>query len=206
MYVLNQKINNLEEKVSVIDNFSQSIFNFVTSAKEEVKEVTYSNNNVKPAQVPVNTTNDVDAESESESEPNKYDVNNVEVDTSKSETGESKELLSEMVAELKESLIQTNTENLNNDLSLVQELKEELKEESSTNNELYTLLNTTEIKIMDTPVVESVKLSGKKKEEELMKMNLNDLKSLAKKKNIPVMVSNKPKKKEVLIQDLLQAT
>jgi len=216
MYVLNQKINTLEEKVSVVDNFSQSIFNFVTSkadnkeeVKEEVKEVTYSNNtgssqNNKLSSIVENNTNDDDTESESE--PNVYNINNVAKDDTKSETVESKELLSEMVSELKESLIKTNTENLNNDLNQIQELKQELKQESSS-NELFTLLNnvsTENIVSMDTSV-ENVQTdkSSKKKEEDLNKMNLTDLKSLAKKKNIQILINNKPKKKETLIQDLL---
>jgi hypothetical protein len=163
MYVLNQKINNLEEKVSVIDNFTQSIFNFISSKEEVKEEVTYSNN-IKPSgntQLPIIA--ETDAETESESEPNVYnaDAKENKLDE-KSETGESKELLSEMVAELKESLIKTSTENLNNELSQVQELKQELKD----SDELFTILNESlpEVKIMDTkPIVENTKLSLKNK-------------------------------------------
>jgi hypothetical protein len=210
MYVLNQKINNLEEKVSVIDNFTQSIFNFVTSKieKEDEKEVTYSNNGVlpKPSKLsPIIEKNSNEEDTESESEPNIYNTDNISKDETKSETVESKELLSEMVSELKQSLIKTNTENLNNDLNQVQELKEELRENSS--NELFNLLNnvsTDNIVSMDTSI-ENVQTdkSLKKKEEDLNKMNLAELKSLAKKKNISMMTSNKPKKKESLIKDLL---
>lgn len=210
MYVLNQKINNLEEKVSVIDNFTQSIFNFVTSKveKEDEKEVTYSNNDVLPKNnklSPIVENNSNNEDTESESEPNIYNTDNISKDETKSETVESKELLSEMVSELKESLIKTNTDNLNNDLNQVQELKEELKENSS--NELFNLLNnvsTDNIVSMDTSI-ENVQTdkSSKKKEEDLNKMNLTDLKSLAKKKNISIMTSNKPKKKETIIKDLL---
>jgi hypothetical protein len=206
MYVLNQKINNLEEKVSVIDNFTQSIFNFISSKEEVKEEVTYSNN-IKPSgntQLPIIA--ETDAETESEPEPNVYNVDAKENKLDeKSETGESKELLSEMVAELKESLIKTSTENLNNELSQVQELKQELKD----SDELFTILNESlpEVKIMDNqPIVENTKVSSKKKEEDLMKLNLTELKSLAKKKNIPVMISNKAKTKSILIQDLLKAT
>ena len=104
-----------------------------------------------------------------------------------SETFESKEILSEMVSELKESLIKTNTENLNNDLNQIQELKQELKQESSS-NELFTLLNnvsTENIVSMDTSV-ENVQTdkSSKKKEEDLNKMTLAEIKALAKIKNI----------------------
>ena len=139
-------------------------------------------------------------------QPNVYNVDAKENKLDeKSETGESKELLSEMVAELKESLIKTSTENLNNELSQVQELKQELKD----SDELFTILNESlpEVKIMDNqPIVENTKVSSKKKEEDLMKLNLTELKSLAKKKNIPVMISNKAKTKSILIQDLLKAT
>ena len=215
MYVLNQKINNLEEKVSVIDNFSQSIFNFITSKEEakEVKEVTYSNN--LPNEQKLSVIQEEETETETESEPNAYNTNNLEKDERKSENMESKEVLSEMVAELKESLIKSNKETLENELNQVQELKQELKQksdETSNDTELFNLLNSVstdnisaEVKIMDTPVQNvQVENNLKKKEEDLNKMNLNDLKALAKKKNIPVMISNKNKKKEVLIQDLLK--
>ena len=50
MYVVNQKINNLEEKVNVLDNFSQSIFNYITNNDEKEKDkehvVTYSNQDI----------------------------------------------------------------------------------------------------------------------------------------------------------------
>jgi hypothetical protein len=213
MYVLNQKINTLEEKVSVIDNFSQSIFNFVTSKTEEKeeKEVTYSNNNVSPqtnklSPIVESNVND-DTETESESELNVYNTTNVEKDETKSEVLESKELLSEMVSELKESLIKTNTENLQHDLNQIKELKQELKQDSSS-NELFNLLNNVSsenIVSMDTSVekVQTDK-SSKKKEEDLNKMNLTELKSLAKKKNISILSNNKPKKKEAIIKDLLE--
>jgi translation elongation factor EF-Tu-like GTPase len=106
-------------------------------------------------------------------------------------------------------------ENLNNDLNQVQELKQELKEnplvsinnsEENTTNELYDLLNKTEVKQMDTPIVENKQVKSiKKNEEELIKMNLTQLKALAKKKNIPLMQSNKPKRKDTLIQEILNA-
>jgi cell division protein FtsL len=31
MYIVNQKINNLEEKFIVLDNFSQTLFNFISN-------------------------------------------------------------------------------------------------------------------------------------------------------------------------------
>ena len=43
----------------------------------------------------------------------------------------------------------------------------------------------------------------KKKEDMLLKMKMNDIKALAKNHNISLIQANKPKKKEVLIQNLL---
>lgn len=220
MYVLNQKINSLEEKVSVVDNFSQSIFNYISAKddnKEEVKEVTYSNN-VSGSKLPGNNPSKLSpiAETEdnddSDSEPHLYNTttNTLEKDETKSESIESKELLSEMVAELKESLIKTNNENLTNELNQVQELKDELKENSnddSSKNELFNILNnvsTENMVSMEVPV-ENIQVELKKKEADLTKLNLNELKNLAKKKNVSLLSSNKPKKKEALIQDILAA-
>jgi hypothetical protein len=222
MYVLNQKMNNLEEKVSIIDNFSQSIFNFINAKeeekvvkKDEVKEVTYSNN--VPTASKLTVIQEIETETESETETEyQPEVNNLEKDE-KSDNTDSKEILSEMVAELKDSLIKTSKENLENDLNQVQELKEELNQvketesENKSSSELFNLLNnvttinsTTEIKMMDSTIENDQKNNSLKKKEELNNMNLMELKALAKKKNIPVMLGNKNKKKEVLIQDLLK--
>jgi hypothetical protein len=216
MYVLNQKINNLEEKTSVLDNFSQSIFQFITQKEEArlkeeqeqenipknqpVNEVVYSNN--QPL-TPI-------IEGETETEDNQYNLNNTNSGEKISETYESKEILSEMVDQLKESVIQTNNENLENELQQIQELKDELKDELSTQDNLFNLLSSTdvnsnnqEVKVLDVHVENKQELSNKKKEEELNKMSLNEIKALAKIKNISVMKSNKPKKKELLVQELL---
>jgi len=222
LYVLNQKMNNLEEKVSIIDNFSQSIFNFINAKeeekvvkKDEVKEVTYSNN--VPTASKLTVIQEIETETESETETEyQPEVNNLEKDE-KSDNTDSKEILSEMVAELKDSLIKTSKENLENDLNQVQELKEELNQvketesENKSSSELFNLLNnvttinsTTEIKMMDSTIENDQKNNSLKKKEELNNMNLMELKALAKKKNIPVMLGNKNKKKEVLIQDLLK--
>ena len=232
MYVLNQKINNLEEKVSIIDNFSQSIFNFINAKeeekvvkKDEVKEVTYSNN--VPAASKLSVIQEIETETETETEY-QPEVNNLEKDAKSDNTNDtndtkdtnntdSKEILSEMVAELKDSLIKTSKENLENDLNQIQELKEELnhvketESENKSSSELFNLLNnvttinsTTEIKMMDSTIKNDQKDNSLKKKEELNNMNLTELKALAKKKNIPVMTGNKNKKKEVLIQDLLK--
>lgn len=213
-------MNNLEEKVSIIDNFSQSIFNFINAKeeekvvkKDEVKEVTYSNNVPTASKLTVIQEIETESETETEYQP---EVNNLEKDE-KSDNTDSKEILSEMVAELKDSLIKTSKENLENDLNQVQELKEELNQvketesENKSSSELFNLLNnvttinsTTEIKMMDSTIENDQKNNSLKKKEELNNMNLMELKALAKKKNIPVMLGNKNKKKEVLIQDLLK--
>jgi hypothetical protein len=215
MYILNQKINNLEEKSSVLENFSQSIFQFITQREEArikqeeklndegkqttqniqsesnqntVREVVYSN------QVQVTPLEPIyEQKSKSESEDNEYDVTDTKSGEQISETFETKEILSEMVSELKDSLIKTNNENLENDLQQIQELKEELKENKE---ELFEVLNNADIENKEDN-------SDKKKEEELNKMSLADIKALAKIKNIPLVKSNKPKKKETLIQELL---
>jgi len=229
MYVLNQKINNLEEKVSVMDNFTQSIFNFITSKDEqtikdarntnEAKEIIYSNTNVDSVETKKESRLDTVPEEDTESELNVYNTN-TEAGEKISETFESKEILSEMVAELKESLIKTDIDDLSEGLKQVDELKQELKQKlkqelkqeliknsksksdvNLTNVELSNLLSNVDVKVMDTPVV----VNNKKKQEDLTKMSLNDLKALAKKKNISSTHNNKPKKKETLIQDILNA-
>ena len=215
-------MNNLEEKVSIIDNFSQSIFNFINAKeeekvvkKDEVKEVTYSNNVPTASKLTVIQEIETESETETEYQP---EVNNEKSDDTKDTNNtDSKEILSEMVAELKDSLIKTSKENLENDLNQVQELKEELNQvketesENKSSSELFNLLNnvttinsTTEIKMMDSTIENDQKNNSLKKKEELNNMNLMELKALAKKKNIPVMLGNKNKKKEVLIQDLLK--
>ncbi len=218
-------MNNLEEKVSIIDNFSQSIFNFINAKeeekvvkKDEVKEVTYSNNVPTASKLTVIQEIETESETETEYQP---EVNNEKSDDTKdtkdTNNTDSKEILSEMVAELKDSLIKTSKENLENDLNQVQELKEELNQvketesENKSSSELFNLLNnvttinsTTEIKMMDSTIENDQKNNSLKKKEELNNMNLMELKALAKKKNIPVMLGNKNKKKEVLIQDLLK--
>ena len=239
MYTVSQKINNLEEKVNILDNFSQSIFKYIMSDEHKEKEniITYSNQEQNKNEhmhdeehihepTPIINTNiyrDVNSES------HEYNVlldsvklhskqNNTLIVEKQSpssspkitENFESKEIISEMVSQLKENLIENNANNLENELIEVDELKEELKEELITiendnilneHDELYNLLNNSEIKVLDDKVEENSNL--KKKEEQLLKMKLSDLKTLAKKKNIPLMESNKPKKKETLVQNIL---
>lgn len=227
MYVLNQKINNLEEKTSVLDNFSQSIFQFITQKEEArlkqeektktqtqpqvlvqphveietinqpqlVKEVVYSNNQPITPLTPI-------VEEESETEDNHYNVNNNNSGEKMSETFESKEILSEMVDELKESVIKSTNESLQNDLEQINELKEELTNNNNNEEGLFNLLSSVDINSESQDVKED--LSGKKKEEELNKMSLSEIKALAKIKNIALVKSNKPKKKETLIQEIIE--
>ena len=126
-----------------------------------------------------------------------------------------------MVSQLKETLIQNNMENLQKELEEVSELKETLiqneEKDETTPNDLYNLLNNTfnssepkldlkefESETIDKTSEKKIVLNNKKKEEDLMKMKMQELKDLAKKKNIKVMdKSNKPKKKEVLVKELL---
>jgi hypothetical protein len=144
-------------------------------------------------------SNQVQADS-NDTEQEKYNINQPinQFEDKLTENFESKEILSEMVSQLKETLIQENKESLQQDLEYVSELKEELhsnKEESKPEN-LYDLLNTT--------FTVSDQGKDKKKEEELMNMKMADLKELAKKKNIRVLdQSKKPKKKETLVMELL---
>jgi hypothetical protein len=226
MYVLNQKINNLEEKISVLDNFSQSIFNFVTSKEEtkkieepkkpeETNEVTYSNSNTQPLTQPLSqpVVTLAPVQEESETEDNQYTVSNQNITSAEkmSETYDTKEILSDMVSELKNSLIETKEKELQENLDQVNELKEELSKNpltetentTETNDKLFDLLTNTDVKPLDNDEVLS---ESKKKENDIQKMNLSEIKALAKEKNISVTTkSNKPKKKEVLIQEILQA-
>jgi hypothetical protein len=225
MYILNQKINNLEEKTSVLDNFSQSIFQFITQKEEArlkqeeereqqqllqsanmnqpqvVKEVVYSNN--QPL-TPI-------VEEETETEDNHYNVNNNSSGEKISETFESKEILSEMVDELKESVINSTNESLKNDLDQINELKQELSNKNNSEDGLYNLLSAVdtnsenqEVKILDVHIENKEELLGKKKEEELLKMSMTEIKALAKIKNIALVKANKLKKKETLIQEILE--
>jgi len=218
MYVLNQKINNLEEKTSVLDNFSQSIFQFVTQKEEarlkqeeedKLKQeqdngntVVYSNN--ISASEPHILSQKIEEVEETETEDQKYNVNNTGSGEKISETFESKEILSEMVEELNKSSVQNDKEDTE---QLLQQTFDQKQEQDGLFNLLSSVdvNNQTETKVLDVHVENKVEVSDKKKEEELNKMSLNEIKALAKIKNISVMKSNKPKKKELLIQELLEA-
>jgi hypothetical protein len=226
IYIQSQKINNLEEKFNILDNFTQTMFKYIVTneSKEKEKEniITYSNNDNKSNNVSDNQNSNemnIDHDSEKESEFHEYNLlkeNIIQENNSQdhitqenviqeiSENYENKEIMSEMVSQLKETLLQNNKELIEQEINEVEELKQELKQdlkksESSdgNNDELFNILNNS-----DVPS-KSETNDLKKKEEDLMKMKMGDIKALAKLKNIPLLHHNKPKKKEVLVQNLL---
>ena len=242
IYVISQKINNLEEKFTILDNFSQTMFTYISAKDEQAQKeniVTYSNNeplnktqsdtfNKKimnslfplmsslpsnnpslPVLNPIKNEVDVlppvtelaDAESDSESETYSEHVSNnmssqIETINSNDELTdafETKEIVSDMVSQLKESLLNNNDS----------KNKSDENKDDENKDELFNILNNADIKLLDSPVIQNKQVNLKKKEEELMKMKMTDLKSLAKKKNIQTSLANKPKKKETIIQELL---
>jgi hypothetical protein len=240
VYTVSQRVNNLEEKINILDNFSQSIFKYMMANEEEKDKniITYSNNEDSKNNESTNKNN---IEEELETDTHEYNIptlfnkvetpstdnniiDNKQIITSNNsssqitENYESKYIISDMVEQLKESLIvntvqedknEVNTEleteintevNDDNNETVTHEL---INTETNSNNELFEILNNSPIKLLDTAVVENKEIDLKKKEEELLKMKLSDLKTLAKKKNISLTHSNKPKKKEQLVQNLL---
>ena len=218
IYILSQKVNNLEEKVNVLDTFTQSIFNYISTKEEEEIEKNKMDkeeiNNkkaevIQPEKEPVET--EITYSNENETEQENYDMNQPinQFDDKLTEIFESKEILSEMVSQLKETLIQDKNESLEKDLEDVSELKEELINDTNTEeikpDELFNFLNK-KIEISEDKKIEISEDEKKKtkKEEELMNMKMSDLKELAKKKNIRILdQSKKPKKKEVLVMEIL---
>lgn len=240
IYVMSQQVNNLEEKISVLDTFSQSIYNYVSTKEEKEREdvITYSNQDIKDQEklvreklsqsidgllnvknnngsdnmntMPLNTKQE---DSETENESNEYNVNQPvnQFEDKLTENFESKEILSEMVSQLKETLIENDTVEKESKEVTEPVANDELHTETQP-NELYNLLNnsfnnennTLKEFEQSTNKVNTKTVDNKKKEEELMRMKLQDLKNLAKKKNIKVVdTSNKPKKKETLVMELL---
>lgn len=223
IYIQSQKINNLEEKFNILDNFTQTMFKYIVNNETKEKEniITYSNNDNKSNEESNEVLNNqnlneinTNQDSEKESEYHEYNAlqenvlqHNVtpeNVIQEISENYENKEIMSEMVSQLKETLLQNNKELIEQEINEIEELKQELKqdlkksESSDTNNdELFNILNNSDVPIKN----ETNNL--KKKEEDLMKMKMGDIKALAKLKNIPLLQHNKLKKKEVLIQNLL---
>ena len=207
IYVVGQKINNLEEKFIILDNFSQTLFNYISTSNDSNQQkqaeqakaniITYSNaqNNV--------SNSEYDDESDSESsEPEEKVENKNTVEST--ENFETKEILSDMVSQLKESIIQNNKETLSNELKEVDELKESLKENDSdsvTKNNLDVFNSPSDVRPIETDV-ETTHVT-KKKEADLQNMTVPELKELAKKQNVTVTNGKKQKTKTELIKDLL---
>ena len=207
IYVVGQKINNLEEKFIILDNFSQTLFNYISTSNDSNQQkqaeqakaniITYSNaqNNVS------NSESDDESDSES-SEPEEKVENKNTVEST--ENFETKEILSDMVSQLKESIIQNNKETLSNELKEVDELKESLKENDSdsvSKNNLDVFNSPSDVRPIETDV-ETTHVT-KKKEADLQNMTVPELKELAKKQNVTVTNGKKQKTKTELIKDLL---
>jgi len=201
MYVVNQKINNLEEKFVVLDNFSQTLFNYISNKEESplTNEITYSNNDTKKVDAP--SVNAVENEANNNAEESDSDSESESDDIKETENFESKEILSEMVSQLKESNLvvaddKKEVEKIEETVEETTEVKEETKPtEFLTENYVVTqLINES------TPVVNT-----KKKQEDLMKLNMNQLKDLAKSKNIPLFQGRNIKKKNILVQDIMDS-
>jgi len=213
IYVISSKINNLEEKINVLDTFSQSIFNYVSNKEEQEKQqaeeiarkqeqenvITYSNNQTVSNKELPKVEENSESESENDNESQIYNVVQPihQFEDKLTENFESKEVISEMVSQLKETLIQNNMETVDNEIEEMSELKEDT-------NELFNLLNNANVIDLQNIETNKVMDESKKKEDELMKLRLQDLKDLAKKKNIKIMdQKNKPKKKEILVKEIL---
>jgi len=210
IYVVSQKINNLEEKFIILDNFSQTLFNYISTTNSNNNQqkpaepakaniITYSNseNNKNDSE----SESELDSESDSESDLDNHDVATNANIVESTENFETKEILSDMVSQLKESIIQNNNEKLSNDLKEVDELKESLIE-----NNLETTEKNNDLNVFNSPIeVESkeVTVVTKKKEKDLQEMTMEKLKELAKKQNITISQGKKQKNKSELIKDLL---
>lgn len=212
IYFVSQKINNLEEKFIILDNFSQTLFNYISTSNNQQKQdeqklaeqtkanvITYSNAH--------NNHSDSESDEESDTESNEKvehleNVGKNQVEST--ENFETKEILSDMVSQLKESIIQNNKETLSNELKEVDELKESLKEndtDSITKNNLDVFNSPSDVRPIETDV-ETIHIT-KKKEEDLQTMTVPELKELAKKQNVTVSIGKKQKTKTELIKDLL---
>jgi len=210
IYVVSQKINNLEEKFVILDNFSQTLFNYISTTNNNNNQqkpaepakaniITYSNseNNKNDSE----SESELDSESDSESDLDNHDVATNANIVESTENFETKEILSDMVSQLKESIIQNNNEKLSNDLKEVDELKESLIE-----NNLETTEKKNDLNVFNSPIeVESneVTVVTKKKEKDLQEMTMEKLKELAKKQNITLSQGKRQKNKLELIKDLL---
>jgi len=206
IYVVSQKINNLEEKFIILDNFSQTLFNYIsTTNTNQQKSVEPVNPNI------ITYSNSESNQHESELEKKVDDVTNTNIGNivESTENFDTKEILSDMVSQLKESIIQSSKENLSNELKEVDDLKESL-ETNDKDTDLKESLETND-KDIDLKVFNSstevehtqVTLVTKKKEKDLQEMTMEKLKELAKKQNITISQGKKQKNKSELIKDLL---
>jgi hypothetical protein len=209
IYVVSQKINNLEEKFIILDNFSQTLFNYISTSNDTQKQVEQKQSEQAKANVITysNTNNNSDSESDEESDTESEKVEHLENVTKNhvesTENFETKEILSDMVSQLKESIIQKNQETLSNELKEVDELKESLKEndtDSVSKNNLDVFNSPSDVSPIETILVTHV---TKKKEADLQNMTVPELKELAKKQNVTVTNGKKQKTKTELIKDLL---
>jgi len=209
IYVVSQKINNLEEKFIILDNFSQTLFNYISTSNDTQKQVEQKQSEQAKANVITysNANNNSDSESDEESDTESEKVEHLENVTKNhvesTENFETKEILSDMVSQLKESIIQKNHETLSNELKEVDELKESLKEndnESVSKNNLDVFNSPSDVSPIETTLFTQV---TKKKEADLQNMTVPELKKLAKKQNVTVTNGNKQKTKTELIKDLL---
>jgi hypothetical protein len=210
IYVVSQKINNLEEKFIILDNFSQTLFNYISTSNDTQKQVEQKQTEQAKANVITysNTNNnqlDSESDEESDTESEKVEhLENVKNQVESTENFDTKEILSDMVSQLKESIIQNNKDTLSNELKEVDELKESLKENdtdsvSKTNLDVFNSPN--DVRPIETDV-ETTHVT-KKKEADLQNMTVPELKELAKKQNVTVTNGKKQKTKTELIKDLL---
>ena len=200
MYVVNQKINNLEEKFVVLDNFSQTLFNYISNKDESplTNEITYSNNENKKVSAP--SVNAVENEENNNAEDDNESSSESESDDIKeTDNFDTKEILSDMVSQLKESNLVAKEE-----VEKIEETVEETAEETAEETKPTEFL--TENSVITQLINESNPvLNSKKKQEDLMKLNMNQLKDLAKSKNIPLFQGRNIKKKNILVQDIMDS-
>jgi len=202
MYVVNQKINNLEEKFVVLDNFSQTLFNYISNKEESplTNEITYSNNESKKIDAP--SINAVENEVNNNAEESDSDSESESDDIKETENFESKEILSEMVSQLKESnLVVVDDKKEVEKIEETVEETTEVKEEETKPTEFLTENSVVTQLINESNPV----LNTKKKQEDLMKLNMTQLKDLAKSKNIPLFQGRNIKKKNILVQDIMDS-
>jgi hypothetical protein len=231
IFVVSQKINNLEEKFVVLDNFSQTLFNYISNKEESPlsNEITYSNNtpnvNTSPVQMPMQMPLQMPMQMPLQMPVQMplqnnipFDINNLNnnynetsetSETKETENFETKEILSDMVSQLKNSIIDTSKEELTNDLNDVSELKQEFEElidvEDKPNNNLVINLSSISDDVTQLINENSPVSNNKKKEDDLMKLSVKQLKDLAKAKNIPLFNGRVSKNKNVLVQDIMKA-